>query len=440
MTSNIVEPNSAERNFTFGVAPNARPLVGHALSLARNRLRFAESLAASGDLVEIRLGRRPAYVICHPELARQVLLDDKTFDKGGMMYDKIRGVLGNGLATCPHDDHRRQRRLLQPAFRNTCMPRYGSVMADRIGVVVDSWHDGRELDVLAEMQVITTDVSCRSMFAANLDRNTIARLHDDLGTILNGVHRRLILPDWLPTPGGRRFDRARADLRAILAAVGDEYRRDGVDRDDLLSILLFSGETSSDVEVYDQVVTFFIGADVTACAIAWALYLVSTHPQVEKRLHAEVDSVLAGRPVQWDDYENLQFTRRIVAEALRLCPPVWLTSRRTAVDTNLAGRHIPAGTTIIYSSYIIHQRADLYPDPTRFDPDREPGLREEYLPFGSGPRKCIGQHFGTAEATLTLASIASRWLLRTSGKARIRPAAQAMLVPDHLHMRITARG
>jgi pentalenene oxygenase len=206
-----------------------------------------------------------------------------------------------------------------------------------------------------------------------------------------------------------------------------------------LSILLFSADTSSVAEIWDQVVTFFIGADVTACAIAWALYLVSTHPQIENRLHAEVDSVLDGRPARWDDYENLQFTRRIVAEALRLYPPVWLTTRRTTVDTQLAGRHIPAGTTIIYSSYIVHHRADLYPDPARFDPDRRPGPREAYIPFGSGPRKCIGEQFGTVEATLTLASVASRWVLRTTGRARPRPAAQAMLVPEHLHMRVAVR-
>jgi cytochrome P450 len=161
---------------TIGSAPGALPLLGHALALGRTPLDFLASLPAHGDLVRVKLGPRPAYVVCHPALVHQILVEDRTFDKGSPTFDKGRKVLGNGLATCGHRDHRRQRRLVQPAFHRDRTPGYARVMTEQITTVPQPWRDGQVLDVLAVMNALTTAVTTRILFAAEIDKSTLIEI------------------------------------------------------------------------------------------------------------------------------------------------------------------------------------------------------------------------------------------------------------------------
>lgn len=442
-------------------APGALPLLGHTLPLLRRPLPFLASLPASGDVVTIRFGPQRVYVVCSPDLTQQVLLDDRTFDKGGVIFDTAREVLGNGLGTCPHSDHRRQRRLIQPAFHPTRLPRYAEVMSQQIGDVTSSWQEGRPIDVVADMQQFTSRTLLATMLVgAGLTSTAVAEIIEDFNTFKAQVYRRFFMPpplNRLPTPGNRRYSRAGARLRARLGRIVTDYRTAGVDHDDLLSVMLAARDPAtddgssgnlSDAELADQIIIFsFGGTETTSSLLSWALHLIAQHPGIEAALCSEADGVLAGRAATFDDVPRLEVTRNIITETLRLYPPVSLLTRITTCTTELGGHTIQADANVAFSPYLLHRRPDLYPDPERFDPDRWKtqadatvrAPRGTLVPFGAGPRKCIGDTFATTEAALTLATIASRWRLRPTPDSHVRPAFSGTLTPRGLRMLPTFR-
>ena len=443
---------------SIATAPGALPLLGHLVSLLRDPLGFLMSLPEHGDLVRVRFGPFQAMIVCDPGLTRHVLLDDRTFDKGGPLFDRGRELAGDGLLTCPHSEHRRQRRMLQPAFHPSRLLGYAQTMTAQIVDVTGSWRDGQVLDVLAEMHAITARVTLVTMFSDTLSASVLHQALDDLTTLLHGISRRVLLPpplDRLPTPGNRRYHQSLARLRQTLGGIIADRRASGTDRGDLLSGLLATRDPDpadarpslSDAEISDQVVTFFVaGVETAATVLAWALHLLAQHPGIEERLHAEVDAVLQGGAAAHEHLPKLELTSRIITETLRLYPPAWVVTRSTVVDTHLGGHPIPAGTAIAYSPYLIHHRPDLYPDPECFDPDRWDGThrppppRDAFIPFGTGPRKCIGDQFGMIEATLGLATIAARWHLRSLPGQPVRPDPNTfVLQPRGLRMRAVAR-
>lgn len=431
------------------------PLLGHTLPWLRDPLRFLASLPARGDLVRIRIGPIRAIVVCAPELVRQVLLNDRVFDKDGPLYDRIREVLGDGLPTCPHSQHRRQRRLVQPAFHPARLPGYARVMTDNIAEVTGSWRDGQVLDVFPEMMTLTARIAVETMFSGELPPAVLGALLDDFDTVLAGIYTRTLTPpslDKLPFVGSHRYERARLRLQAIIGRVITERRASGADHGDLLSMLLAArdatdGQGLSDTEIMDQAIVFFLaGSETTAITLAWAVHLLARHPEVEHRLHAEVDAVLAGAAASVDDLPKLDLTGRVLTETLRMYPPAWILIRTTTTGTRLGGHRIPAGSIIAYSPYLLHHRPDLYPAPDRFDPDRwidkhtpQPS-RETLIPFSGGPRKCIGDTFALTEATLALATLTARWRLRLLSGQHVHPARSTVLRPRGLRMRATARG
>ncbi len=439
---------------TIGSAPGGLPLLGHALALGRKPLEFLASLPTHGDLVRVKLGPWPAYVVCHPDLVHQLLVQDRVFDKGGPSFDNLRKVAGNGLATCEYRDHRRQRRLVQPAFRRDRISGYAQVMTEQITAVTEPWQDGQVLDVLAVMNALTEAIAARTLFAAEVDESTLTEIQQCSEDVLTGVARRVVMPwellDKIPTRGNRRFDRARNRLRHHTGELITNYRRAGIDHGDLLSMLLAArdddGQGLADSEIHDQVITFFIaGSETTATALSWAWHLLGCHPSIRARLHHEVDTVLDGRIAEYHDIPKLELTGRIITESLRLYPPAWMLTRLTTTDAELAGQHLPAGTIVVFSPYVLHHRADLYPDPDRFDPDRwqdhntHPLPRSAFTPLGGGARKCIGDVFAMTETTLTLASIAARWQLDHIPRTHVRPAARLVLAPRSLRMRLRQR-
>ncbi|MFJ2095505.1 cytochrome P450 [Streptomyces sp. NPDC087901] len=436
-------------------APQALPLVGHAWKLLRDPLGFLQSLPSYGNLVRIQLGPEPAIVVCDSELTRQLLVDDRTFDKGGLFIERGREIVGDGLASCPHSRHRRQRRLVQPAFHHDRMPAYADVMTTFITDMIETWRDGQILDVPSVMHQLTMNVTCATMFGTQLDASSQAEMLEDLHILLTGMFTRTLLPAFLekaPTRGNLRHERARARLYETIGRIIEERRRDGIDGGDVLSTLLArpddvdSPDGLSDVEIANEVVTFFLaGTETTANTLAWALHHLAENPDIESRLQAETSAVLAGRWPDLGDLPALQLTGRIITETLRIRPPLWLLTRIATGDTELGGLRIPAGTTLIYSPYLIHHRSDVYPNPDQFDPDRWTDdetankFRGSLIPFGGGARKCIGDTFAITQATLALASITARWHLEAVENSRVRPVIRATLGPGGLRMRCVAR-
>lgn len=440
----------------YGGAGGALPLLGHLVPMLRDPLAFLMSLPARGDLVEIRIGPARALMVCDPELVRRLLHEDDVFDKGGPMWERGREVIGKSpLAACPHSAHREQRRLVQPAFHRDRFPGYAQAMTERINAITGRWHDGQILDVPAETLKITSSATVRTMFSGTVSPDTADQTRDDLAAIFSALYLRMLLPpamNRLPTPGNRRYNQARARLRHTTGQIIAERIADpeSLDRDDLLSALLAARNAGSrtkltETELGDEVISFFIGGmETAAVTIAWALDLIARNPEIERRLHAEVDSVLEGNAPSLEHLPRLETTSRIITETLRLYPPAWILSRITTAPVVLGGHRIPASTSIFFSPYMLHHRGDLFPDPERFDPDRWNGVRTppprgSFIPFSLGPRKCIGDQFAMTMASLSVASIATRWRLTSITSCPPRPAAALTLRPRGLRMRVLER-
>lgn len=435
-------------------APGARPLVGHLLPFLKQPFTFLTDLPAHGDVVRIRLGPKTAVVVCDPGLTRKVLVDDRTFDKGGLFLEREREWLGESVATCTHSKHRHKRRLAQPAFHGQRLVGYARTMTTQISSVVDGWHSGQVVDVCPEMFTITSRVFGATMFSSTLPAGVLNEVISDLTSTFDGTFRRTLLPDAitrLPIPSTRRYNQANRRLRQTMNGIIADRRASGIDNGDLLSALLAVHDRENDLpgtidgDISDAVVTFFVaGTETTSSALAWVLYLLARHPDIEARLHAELDDVLSGRQPDHSHLERLELASRIVTETLRLYPPAWFFTRTVTAEVGLGPYDLPAGSTVALSPYLIHRRADLYADPDRFDPDRwlpERALssQEALLPFGGGARKCIGEAFGMTEVVLALATIASRWRLQTIPGLRIRPPLSVSLVPGGLRLRLLDR-
>ncbi|MEZ3180380.1 cytochrome P450 [Streptomyces pimonensis] len=438
-----------------GIAPGILPSVGHGIALFRRPLEFLNSLSAYGDLVEIRLGPVRAWVVCHPRLVHEMLRDTRTFDKGGPLYERLRALMGDGVVTCPHDDHRRQRRLLQPAFRPSRVAGLTGVMGEEAESVCRAWRAGRKVDINAAMMALTTGAISRVLLSDSLDAARSAEVRDCLAGIVHGLFVRTVVPvDVLfrvPLPANRRYRDAVTRLHRLVDAAIAE-RRAGEPRDDLLGALLAAADAGehgvTPHEVHDQLVSLLLtGSESPSLGLSSTFSLLAQHPEAERRLHAEVDSVLAERALPTsDDLSRLPYTRAVLSETLRHSPPGWLFTRSTTRDVEFGGRRLPRGATVLYSPYLLHHAPSSFPDPERFRPERwltGGHTAQPYgamVPFSAGSRKCLGDAFAMAQGTVALATIARRWRLRhpPGPVAPVRPAVT--LGPRSLQMICEPRG
>lgn len=446
----------SEQAWTVGTAPGIFPSIGQGIALFRRPLEFLNSLPEQGDLVEIRLGPQRAWMVCHPELVHRILRDTRTFDKGGPQYERLRVLMGDGVVTCPHAQHRRQRRLLQPTFRPARVAAQTQVMAEEAESLCRGWRSGQRVDVSAATLGLTTRLISRLLLSDSLSPAAADEVRHCLAAIVRGLFVRTVLPVdalfRLPTPANRRYRRAVERVRELIDAAVAERRR-GTPRDDLLGLLLAAAEAEDggipvgDREVHDQLVSLLLtGSESPSMCLASAFSLLARHPEVERRLHAEVDTVLEGRLPDADDLPRLIYTRSVLTETLRHSPPGWLFTRVTTRETELAGRLLPRGTTVLYSPYLLHHDPASFPEPDRFLPERwlegeaAAGPHGALIPFAAGSRKCIGDLFSMAEMTVTLATVAGRWRLRHPAGRVAPPRPGATLGPRSLTMICTARG
>lgn len=452
---------STARAVTESVPPRTPPLVGgavpvlgHAQKLVRDPLGFLVTLRDHGDLVRIKLGPRTAYAVCAPELVGTLLRNSQEYVVGGPLWDTLEVLIGQGVASSNGSEHRRQRRMIQPAFRPERITEYSAVMVEEAAAAAARWKQGATIDVTAEMFSIAVRVVARSLLKVDSIEEKADRVSESLHTVFGGLYRRMILsvgPFYrLPTPANRRFAHALADLHAVVDEIIEEGRASGISRKDLLEILLVSTDASdeplSDQEIHDHVVSLLVaGAENVASTLAWTFHLLSEHPGWESKLVQEVQSVAPDRTVVFDDLGALAHTRNVVTESMRIRPAAWIFTRRTQRDTVLGGYRIPADADIIYSPYAMQHDPRSFGTPEEFDPDRwNPERAAEVppfamMPFSVGNRKCPGDQFSLVETVLVLANLLAQWRLVPVPETDSAPRIGITLQPKRLLMRAEQR-
>ena len=426
--------------------PKGNWLTGNLPEFRVDRLAYFTHLAERyGDSVAIRLGPRRMMIVNHPDLVEDVLVTKNRIFKKHFALRHTKETLGNGLLTSEGDFWRKQRRLAQPAFHRERIAAQADTMVEFAERMLRDWSDGQTRDVQEDMMRLTLQVVAKVLFDADVSGDAAdasAAMDITLKAFTARVNKILKFPYWVPTPQNVRFRRAVRRLDAIIFRIISERRVSGDDRGDLLSMLLAArdeddGTRMTDRQLRDETMTLFMaGHETTANTLAWVWYLLATHPEVEEKLHAELDSVLDGRPPAFDDLPRLPYAENVVTEALRLYPTVWLLGREATEPCEVGGHEVPAGRTVFMSQWVIHRDPRFFDDPLTYRPERwADGLakrihRYAYFPFGGGPRICIGNGFALMESVLLLATIARRYRLALAPDAVIKPLPTMTLRPE----------
>ncbi|MFG2451231.1 cytochrome P450 [Streptomyces sp. NPDC048512] len=400
------------------------PVLGHGWKLARDPLAFFTQLRDHGDIVRLKLGPKTVYAVTTPALTGALALNPD-YEIGGPLWESLEGLLGNkGVATANGPMHRRQRRTIQPAFRADIIPEYGPIMEEESRAFADRWEGGATVDCTSESFRVAVRMAARCLLRGRFMDERAERLSLALATVFRGMYQRMVIPAGplyrLPLPSMRKFDRALADLHALVDEIIAERRTSGQKPDDLLTALLEAknddGDPIDEQEIHDQVVAILTpGSETIASTIMWLLQVLTEHPEEADKVAAEVQSVVGDRPVGFDDVRKLSHTNNVVVEAMRLRPAVWILTRRAVTETELGGYRIPAGADIVYSPYAIQRDPRSYQEHLDFDPERWLPERSADIPkyamrpFSVGNRKCPSDHFSMAQLTLVTATVASRW-------------------------------
>jgi cytochrome P450 len=411
-----------------------------------------------GDVYRVPGKPAALYVLRHPEHLYEVLVERAAdFDKGHTAFDRLSEVLGSGLLTSDGDRWRRHRRMMQPAFQRARLIAYTRAMATESEALESRLKDGQLLDMGDTMMALTLAVVSRTLFSHDVSDDSGSVSHA-MSTFQDSLARPDILPRWVPDPARIRRQRAIESLDDIILRLIRERRdereaRPDVERDDLLERLMMAEDEEGDgarlteTEIRDELVTLFLaGHETTAQSLTWTFYLLSQHPAIERRLQAELDQVLAGRTPSYDDLEQLPYTDQVVSEALRLYPPVYLIARRALTDTRIGGFDVPRGSELALWVYMTHRDPRWYDVPRAFRPERfTPEARARlprgaYLPFGLGPRTCIGKVFALIEARIILATLAQRFRFELDPGQRVDIRPRITLTPKYgMRMRVRRR-
>lgn len=429
------------------MAPGKLPLIGHAIPLIKDRLAFIQRLRTHGPIVRITVGPKSLTVVNSPELMHKMLTSQADEFTKGLLFEKLKLFGKDALPVAEGKPHLRRRRMMQPAFHRRQIDGYVNTMRKTVEPYIAGWNGGTPLDLKTEMQLMTQGVVMSALFSATPPRDPAYTILHSVDTVFKTALRRAMLPvsalEQLPTRGNRKARTAGTAIRTAVADIIAEHRAHPDAYDDIVSLLLTAqdetGATLPDDEILSEVTGLLAaGSETTAVVLAWLFHELGRNPDMERRLHEEVDSVLAEGPITAERVPQLVYTRRLVSETLRLYSPAWLVTRKAVADVTLGEFTLPAGTDVIWSAYALHRDPDIYPDPLRFDPDRWLPERPQppkgaFIPFGSGKRMCMGDAFAWTEATIITAMVANRWRLRPT-PGDVRPVGAITTHPSSLRM------
>jgi cytochrome P450 len=434
-----------------------RPLLGHLLEFRRDRVGLALRVAReSTDLVELKMGFFTLLMASSPRSAHEILVEkNDAFVKSPGLSLFARPLLGDGLLTSERDVHKRQRRMMAPVFAHKRIASYGDLMVERTVRAAARLAVLPQTDLAEEMMRLTLEIVGKALFDTELaeEASVVGKaLTESMQQMMSAMVRLVPTPPVIPTPGNLRLKRAVGRLDHIVYGMIKERRASGVDHGDMLGMLLATkdaddGTGLDDREVRDQSMTILLaGHETTANALAWSFYLLGRHPDVREKLEREVDTVLGGRPATMADLPNLPYSLSVLKETMRLYPPAYVLGRKAIRDVTIGEVKVPRGQVVLVNVSGIHRRSDAFPNPERFDPERFTPEREKklpqlaYLPFGAGPRVCIGNHFALMEGQLVLATLAQKLRFELTSSEPVGPEPLVTLRPKGgLPVRIVSR-
>lgn len=426
------------------------------LRIMRGQLVFLRELQDRfGDVAEMKVLGKPFFLISHPDHVEAVLVKHARIMLRDEYIVVLERALGKGLLTSDGDLWKRQRKLMSQAFVPKRIHSYGEAMVRVTDAALRPWRDGQTINLHQEISRVTMEVVADVLFGAGIDPEDVHTVRESMETVnefmANSPEAILMFPPWVPTPRNLATNHAVKRIDDLVYRI-IANRRGGEARDDLLGTLLAAqdddGTRMSDKQLRDEVITLFLaGHETTALLLAHTFYLLSKHPEIERRLHAEIVEVLGGRLPTADDVRALPYTERVLKETMRLYPPAWTTGREAAEEVEIGGHVIPKGAQILTSQWVVHRDPRWFPNPEGFDPDRWAPERAKdiprfaYFPFGGGPRICIGNHFAMMEATLILAIIGQRFRIELLPGERLalKPSVTLRQAGPGLGVRLVAR-
>jgi cytochrome P450 len=430
-----------------------RLLLGSLPEFREDPLGFLTRAARDyGDIVRFHFGPRPVYLLNHPDHIQDVLVTNSNKFIKGQGQQLAKRFLGQGLLTSSGEHHRRQRRLVQPAFHRQRINGYGREMVNYAVRARDSWKNGETLDVAEEMLDLTLAIVSKTLFNSEFDSDAIKIAHELSVQFFGQITRPFpLVLSLIPSPGNFRIRKKMRRLDENIYRIINERRKSGEDRGDLLSMLVAAtdaenhGAGMSDKQVRDELLTLFVaGHETIATALTWTLYLLSQNPEVEAQMQVEIGK-LGARPPAPDDIPQLKFVEMVVAESMRLYPPAWLIGRRAIEDYSIDRYTVPAGSIVMVSPYVTQRDARYFPDPLKFDPLRwtehaKAGRPKfSFFPFGGGPRLCIGEPFAWMEGVLVIAALTQKWTFQLAKGQTVKPKPLITLRSTGIKMRVEGR-
>jgi cytochrome P450 len=423
-------------------------------------LLFEYLLKTYGNIAHYRFMGTPIVFINDPEYIREILINQAASFVKERTVRRMKILLGEGLITSDDPIHKRQRRIVAPAFHRQRIAAYADQIVSCAASQITTWQPGQQINIAAASMDLSLEIVARTLFDTAVT-DDIRSINDEVNAIMDIYNFIVAFPKiesflHLPIPGLTKFRRSKARLDAVVNRLIAEHRAAKVDKGDLLSMLISShyegpdehadpqGQQTgmSDEQIRDEVLTIFLaGYETVANGLAWTWYLLSQNPEAEARLHAELDTVLGTgdqrRLPTLADYPALRYTEQVFAESMRLYPPAWAMGRMSTKPVTLGPWRIPPGAHFFFSQYIMGRDPQYFPDPLRFDPDRftpeNKAARPKftYFPFGGGSRQCIGESFAWMEGVLSIATIAQRWRMKYLSTTPPEVQAKITLRPRH---------
>ncbi len=406
---------------------------------------LSDAAAEYGDAVRFRMGPKSLYYFNHPDHAKYVLADNAANYHKGIGLTEARRLIGDGLLTSEGDLWRQQRRTIQPAFRRDRLAGFAGLIVDEASALVkrlEAKIDTGPVNVVQEMTRLTLGVLGKTLLDADL--SAFFNLGEEFEVAQDQAMFEMVtlrmLPIWLPIPRHRRFHAALGELEnAAMDLVDGREKHTRPGADDMITRLLNAYKDEPDENLRrrrlrDELLTILLaGHETTASTLSWAWYLIDKNPEVGERLRAEAAEVLGDRLPVLDDLNRLPYTTMVIQETMRLYPPVWGLTRRALRADQVGGYRVPAGADVMISPYTLHRHPGFWPDPLRFEPERfgpassRAQHRYAYIPFGAGPRVCVGSHLGMLEATIVASMVARKFRLGLLPGYEVRPEGMLSL-------------